>query len=386
MTDRHVDHLLVGGGIAAASCAAELDAAGAEGSILLVGRELDPPYHRPPLSKEYLRGDAGKEALAIEVPARVEVLTRTSVMEIDAAAKTATLSTKEVVGFGTALVATGAMVRRINVDGSDLEGIHYLRAPGNADAIRRDAADAERVVLVGGSFIGCEVAATLAAQGKPCAIVMLESEPMERGFGRQVGAFVRRLLETRGVEVIGDAAVARFAGDERVGAVVLEDGREVPGQAVVCGTGALPDVMLARKSGLAIGERGGVLCDARLLSSAPGVYAAGDMCEYDSVLHGEVVRIEHEEVAAAHGRTVARNMLGAGEVHDTVPYFWSDLADWTTLEYVSTATSYEEEVVEGSLEDGAFAVRYLKGGALVAYLRAGGFGDLDAATAELRRR
>jgi 3-phenylpropionate/trans-cinnamate dioxygenase ferredoxin reductase subunit len=386
MADRRVEHLLIGGGIASASCAAELRAAGATGSILLVGRELDPPYHRPPGSKGYLLGRETREDTYLEVPDDVEVLTRTSVMALDTEARTAKLSTKEEVEYGTALIATGAMVRRLQADGSDLEGIHYLRALGNADAIRRDAEEASRVVCVGGSYIGCEVAASLTVLGRRCTIVMLEDEPMERGFGTLVGRHVRSLLEGHGIEVVGGAAVDRFAGEGRVGAVVLADGREIPADVVVCGTGAIPDVMLARRAGLEIGAFGGVVCDETLRTSAEGLYAAGDICEHVSVVHGRTVRIEHEEVAASQGRTAARNMLGAGEPHREVPYFWTDLADWASMEYVGPAETWDTEEVRGDVGSGAFAVWYLHQGRVVAALSAGGHGDLDAARELIARR
>ncbi|HEY4094499.1 MAG TPA: FAD-dependent oxidoreductase [Baekduia sp.] len=387
MADRRVDHLLIGGGIAAATCAQVLAERGDGASILLVGRELDPPYHRPPITKGYLAGAEGKDDALIALPDAVEVLTRTSVMALDPAAKTVTLSTKETVEYGTALIATGAMVRRLPVDGAQLEGIHYLRALANADTLRADVEGAEHVVCVGGSYIGCEVAATLTALGKQCTVVLQEEEPLERGFGLQVGAWVRSLLESHGVEVVSGVEVERFEGngaaeDERVARVVLAGGRTLPADAVVCGVGANPDVMLARKAGLEIGPQGGVRADAQLRAlGAEGLFVAGDMCEYDSPVHGRTVRIEHEEVAAAHGRTAAANMLGANAEHTTVPYFWSDLADWATLEYVGPAEGWDEEVVEGDLASGAFAVWYLRDGRVAAMLRAGGHGDLDRAAA-----
>src|SRR3954454_10262552 len=165
MADRSVDYLLIGGGIAAGNCAKTLREEGADGSILLVGREPDPPYDRPPLSKEYLKGDSAREDALLE-PADwyerngIELLTRTSVMKLDPAARVAKLSTREEIEFGKALIATGWNVRRLRVDGCDLEGIHYPRAFGNSDSIRTDAEAAGRVVLIGGSYIGCEVAAT----------------------------------------------------------------------------------------------------------------------------------------------------------------------------------------------------------------------------------
>jgi 3-phenylpropionate/trans-cinnamate dioxygenase ferredoxin reductase subunit len=384
MADRRVEHLLIGGGIAAASCAQALREEGADGSILLVGRELDPPYHRPPITKGFLGGAEAREDTLIALPDDVEVLTRTSVMALDPAAKTVTLSTKETVEYGTALLATGAMVRRLQVDGTQLDGIHYLRALGNADALRRDAEGAERVVCVGGSYVGCEVAATLTALGKRCTVVLQEEEPMERGFGLQVGAWVRGVLEDHGVEVISGVEVERFEGEgddaERVARVVLAGGRALPADVVVCGVGALPDVMVARKSGLEIGPLGGVRADAQLRAlGTESLFVAGDMAEYDSTVHGREVRIEHEEVAAAHGRTVARNMLGQGVDHTEVPYFFSDLADWASLEYVGPAAGWDDEVLDGDLASGAFAVWYLRDGAVAAMLSANGHGDLDRA-------
>jgi 3-phenylpropionate/trans-cinnamate dioxygenase ferredoxin reductase subunit len=389
MADRTVDILLVGGGIASATAAHTLRKEGFDGSILLVGREPHAPYHRPPASKEYLRGEHGPDEAHVHAAdwwqaAGVELATRTSVLDLDPAARTAKLSSKEEVGFDRALVATGAMVRRLQVDGAQLEGVHYLRALGNADAIRADTEGAERVVCVGGSYIASEVAASLTELGRRVTMVMLERDPLERSFGATAGSYFRRVLEEHGVEVIGGEEVARFEGDERVQRVVTTGGRTLDAQAVICGVGAIPDVMLARKAGLALGKLGGVLCDSRLRTSVDGVYAAGDMCEYESVVHGRFVRIEHEEVAAAQGRTAARNMLGADVAHDEVPYFFSDLSDWASLEYVGAAFGWDAEEVEGSVDDGAFAIWYRDGGAVRAMLSVGGFGDLDRARSEIR--
>jgi 3-phenylpropionate/trans-cinnamate dioxygenase ferredoxin reductase subunit len=172
--------------------------------------------------------------------------------------------------------------------------------------------------------------------------------------------------------------VAAFTGGERVEAVQLDDGRSLPADVVVVGVGVLPDVMLARKSGLELGDTGGVRCDAQLRTSAEGVYAAGDVCEYASVLHdGRHVRVEHEDHAERQGETAARNMLGAAEEHRTVPYFFSDLADWGSLEYVGAALDWDEEVVNGSLDEGRFSVWYLDSGRVRAVLDVNGLGDLD---------
>ncbi len=385
MADRRVEHLLIGGGIAGATAAATLRQAGARGSILLVGRELDAPYHRPPVSKGYLRGSETREQTLVH-PADwweahdVELLTRTSVMEIDQDTRTAKLSNKETIEFATGLIATGAMVRRLAVAGTELDGIHYLRALANADAVRRDVEHADRVVLIGGSYIGCEVAASLTELGKRCTIVMQEALTLERHFGGRAGSFFQRVLEEHGVDVVGPDEVERFEGDGRVQRVITKGGRELPADAVICGVGVIPDVMLARKSGLELGSLGGVRASVRLETSMPDLYAAGDMCEYESVVHGRVMRIEHEDVAAEQGRTAAANMLGLSPAHHTaLPYFFSDLSDWVSLEYVGPAPSWDEEIIRGSLEAGDFTMFYLRDRRVLAALTVGRPADLDQA-------
>ena len=381
---RGVDHLLIGGGLAAASCAAKLREEGAAGSILLVGREPDPPYDRPPLSKEYLRGEAERAASLVHPDAwwhenGVELLTRTSVMKLDVAERVATLSSKEEVRFGKALLATGANVRRLRVDGCDLEGIHYLRAFANSDAIREDVAEAERVVMIGGSYIGCEVAASLvAAFGVDCSIVMQEDVVLERHFGPEVGGFFQRVLEEHGISVHGGDELERFEGSgDRVGKVVTKAGLELEADCVVVGAGVTPDVMLAKASGLDLVESGGVKCSSSLRTSAPAIFAAGDICEYDSPVHGRSLRVEHWDVAAEQGKTAALGMLGRETPHDTIPYFFSDLADWASMEYVGPGSG--EPVIRGSMEEGEFTAFYVDDGAVTAALSVGRSGDLDHA-------
>jgi 3-phenylpropionate/trans-cinnamate dioxygenase ferredoxin reductase subunit len=372
------DVLIVGAGAAGSACAEALHAGGFEGSVLLVTRDVDPPYERPYCSKEYLRGDLGREQTYLGLPDALDLRIRTSVMKLDTEARTAKLPGEEI-SFGHAVLATGANVRRLRVDGAELEGIHYLRALGNADAIRADAADAERVVLVGGSYIACEVAASLTAQGKACTLVMQEDGPLSLGFGRTASDFFAGVLREHGVEWVAGDALARFEGSGRVERVVTEAGRELDADMVVMGIGAVPDVMLARSAGLELGETGGIACSSRLETSAPQVWAAGDACEYDSVVHGRRLRVEHWEVARAQGAAVAAAILGSTEPFAEIPYFWSDLADWCTLEYVGPASEWDEEVVRGSVADGEFTIFYLAGGRMAAALTVGRSDDLDRA-------
>ena len=385
MADRSADFLLVGGGIAAASCARALREHGADGSIVIAAREADAPYDRPPLSKTYLAGSSTRADAAFAGPDwyeqnGIELLTRTSVMRLDASERIARLSTKEEVGFDKLLLATGANVKRLRAEGSDLDGIHYLRAFGNADAIREEAASAERVVLIGGSYIGCEVAATLTSLGKRCTILMQESLPLERHFGADVGRFVEQLLSGHGIEFAGSDELDRFEGaDGRVTAVVTKSGRRLNADLVVIGAGVAADTMLARSAGLQLGDLGGIACSKTLETSTPGIFAAGDVAEYASVLHKRTALVEHWDAALQQGRTAARNMLGARAPHDVVPYFWSDIGDWTTLEYVGVGTG--EPVVRGSVDDGDFTVLWLDGERLVAALTVGRPVELAAARA-----
>ena len=384
MARRQVDHLLIGGGLAAANCARWLREEGGEGSILLVGREPDPPYNRPPLSKGFLQGKETREDALFRPDEwwdeqRVELLTRTSVMKLDAEARVATLSTKEEVEFDTALLATGANVRRLRVDGCDLDGIHYLRAFGNSEAIKADADKHKRAVMIGGSYIGCEVAASLtAAHGVEVAVVMMEDVTFAPFYGEKVGRFFQNVLEEHGVTVHGGQEVDHFEGDgERVNKVVTKSGLELDCEFVVAGIGVMPDVTLAKSAGLELGEQGGVKCTEELETSVSGIYAAGDICEYQSRIHGKPMRIEHWDVAFNQGKTAAFNMLGRGLEHNVVPYFFSDLADWVSMEYVGPGSG--DVVLRGSMDEAEFTAFYVDDGQVKAALSVGRSDDLDHA-------
>ena len=384
MAERQVDYLLIGGGLASGNCARWLRESGADGSILLVGREPDLPYNRPECSKSYLQGKESREDTLFRPPEwygeqQVEALTKVSVTKLSTSERRAELSGGDTVRFGKALIATGANVRRLQVPGCELAGIHYLRTLGNSETIRDDASG-KRVVLIGGSYIASEVAASLTERGSTCTLVMLESVVLSRGFGEQAGRFFQSRLEEHGITVHGGDSLARFEGaDGRITKVVTEAGLELEADAVVIGAGVLPDVTLAKSAGLQIGERGGVVAKPTLETEAEGVYVAGDIAEYDSVIHRQHIRIEHWDVAFNHGKTAGLNMLGANQPHDVVPYFFSDLSDWASLEYVGPALKWDQEVVRGSIDDGEFAVFYLDEGRLAGALSVGRSEDLEHA-------
>jgi 3-phenylpropionate/trans-cinnamate dioxygenase ferredoxin reductase subunit len=363
VADREVEFLLVGGGMASAHCAAELRRRGAEGPVLLVGREPEPPYERPPVSKEYLRGEAAREDAHVHEPAwyeekGIELRTGANVMSLDPEARRAKLQGGEEVLFDKALIATGAMVNILRVEGAENEGIHYLRAFGNADAIRADAAEGRHVVLIGGSYIAAEVAASLTARGAQCTMVMMEDVALSRGFGETAGRWFQSRLEEHGVTVRGGEELEAFEGDGRVRAVVTKGGEAIECDTVVVGAGVRPDAMLAERAGLDVDD--GIVCDSKLRTSAAGIYAAGDCCSYDSVVHGRRLRVEHWDVAMQQGMHAAGNMLGEERDYEVVPYFFSDLADWASLEYVGPAAEWDEEIWRGDRDAGEFSVWYLK--------------------------
>jgi len=386
MPDREVDFLLIGGGMASAHCASELRRRGAGGSILLVGREPEPPYERPPISKEYLRGEASREDAHVNGGRSwyeendVELLNGKNVMGLDLEARTAKIQGGEEVGFDKALIGTGAMVNILRVEGAENEGIHYLRAFGNADAIRADAEAAEHVVLIGGSYIGCEVAASLTARGTKCTIVAMEEVALSRTFGEDAGRWFQEQLEAHGVAFHGGETLSAFEGDGRVRAIVCESGLSVECDTVVVGAGVRPDAMLAQRAGIEVGD-GGIVCDSKLQTSVPGIYAAGDCGSYESVVHGRRIHVEHWDVAMQQGTHVAGNMLGDDADYEVVPYFFSDLADWASLEYVGPAAEWDREVWRGDRDGGEFSVWYLQGGRVGGCLSVGRSEDL----AEARR-
>jgi 3-phenylpropionate/trans-cinnamate dioxygenase ferredoxin reductase subunit len=384
VADREVDFLLVGGGMASAYCAAELRKRGADGSVLLVGREPEPPYERPPLTKEYMRGEAERADAHVK-PASwyaengVELLSGRNVMSLDTEARTAKIQGGEEVAFGKALIATGAMVNILRVEGAENEGVHYLRAFGNSDAIRAEAEAAEHVVLIGGSYIGTEVAASLTAKGTRCSIVAMEDVVLSRTFGDDAGRWFQQLIESKGVEFHGGEELEAFEGDGRVSAVLTKSGLSIECDAVVVGAGVRPDAMLAQRAGIEVD--GAIVCDSKLRTSVEGIYAAGDCCSYESVVHGRRIHVEHWDVAMQQGIHAAGSMLGDDRDYDVVPYFFSDLADWASLEYVGPAQDWDEEVWRGDRDAGEFSVWYLKDGRVAGALSVGRSEDL----AEARR-
>jgi 3-phenylpropionate/trans-cinnamate dioxygenase ferredoxin reductase subunit len=299
-------------------------------------------------------------------------------MSIDTSARVAKLSDKQEVEFDKALLATGANVRILHADGAELEGIHYLRTLRNADSIRDELDGCERIVLIGGGYICTELAASFTKLGKQCELFMLESVVHEPFAGPEVGRIVQDVLEEHGVKVHGNQELGRFEGsDGRVNKVITKAGLELECDMVVIGAGVHPELRVAEQAGLEVAD--GVVTDEFLQTSVPGIYAAGDIAEYESSIHRRRLRIEHWDVAFNQGRYAALNMLGFEQAYDVLPYFWSDLADWLSIEYVGPAKEWDEVWWRGDWGERKFTAFYIKDGTVVAALTVGRSEDLVSA-------
>jgi 3-phenylpropionate/trans-cinnamate dioxygenase ferredoxin reductase subunit len=304
--------VIVGAGLAGAKAAETLREEGFDGRIVLVGAEPERPYERPPLSKDYLRGEIREKPYVHDegfyAEREIDLRTSTRAENIDVAASELVLHGGERLRFDRLLLATGAEPRRLRIRGSDLDGIHYLRTIGDSEAIRERIEASERLVTIGAGWIGAEVAASARERGCEATVMEMASVPLERVLGPEVGALYRDVHTDRGVEFLADTGVKAFEGDGKVRAVTTTDGRRIEANFVVVGVGVAPRTELAEAAGLSI--ENGVLVDELLQTSAPGVFAAGDVANALHPLYGERIRVEHWANALHQGPAAARSMLG----------------------------------------------------------------------------
>jgi len=363
MTDRsrHPQSIvIVGGGAAGLAAADMLRREGYDGPITMLSGDADPPVDRPNLSKDYLAGEAQDDWIPLwpadlYAERRVDLVLGVRVTSVDTAARAVVLEDGSRREFGALLMATGAEPVRLPVPGADTAGVFYLRTFADSRAIVERAQGARRAVVVGASFIGLEVAASLRARGIAVDVVAPEQEPLERVMGAEVGRFVRALHEAHGVVFHLGETVASLAGR----AVTLSGGATLDADFVVMGVGVRPSVALAERSGLAVDR--GISVDEYLETSVPGIFAAGDVARWPDPHTGERIRVEHWVVAERQGQTAARNMLGRRERFDAVPFFWSQHYD-VTIRYVGHAEGWDEVRVDGSLEARDASVSFWRGG------------------------
>jgi 3-phenylpropionate/trans-cinnamate dioxygenase ferredoxin reductase component len=358
---------IVGAGLAGAKAAQTLREEGFDGRVVLVGAESERPYERPPLSKEYLRGEAERDVVFVHGTSfygdnEVELRLGESVIDLDADHRELALDTGERLVFDGLLLATGAEPRRLRIPGSDLPGIHYLRTLADSDALRERLDAGGKLVVVGAGWIGAEVAASARQRGVEVSVIDPLSVPLERVLGAEVGAVYRDIHLDHGVEMLLGDGVVSFEGDGAVERVRTESGRVIDCPAVVVGVGAKPRTQLAAAAGLAI--ENGILVDGRLQTGVPGIFAAGDVANH---LHPRLgrLRVEHWDNALHQGPAAARGMLGSAEDYERLAYFFSDQYD-VGMEYSGHATSWDRVVLRGDPASREFIAFWLAGGRVVA--------------------
>jgi len=358
---------IVGAGLAGAKAAETLREDGFDGRLVLLGAEPERPYERPPLSKDYLRGEAERDQAYVHDAAyyaehEIELRVDEDVARLDPPQRELTLRSGERLGYDRLLLSTGAEPRRLSVPGAELEGVHLLRTFGDSDALRARLDAGGSLVVIGAGWIGCEVAASARQRGVEVTLIAPEAVPLERVLGGEVGAIYRDIHADHGVELLLEAGVASIEGAGRVERVRTQDGRAIDCDAAVVGIGAAPRDMLAAAAGLAVED--GVLVDGRLETSVPGIFAAGDVANQ---LHPSLgrLRVEHWDNALQQGPAAARSMLGSTESYARLPYFFSDQYD-VGMEYSGYAADWDRVVLRGDHAAREFIAFWLRDGRVLA--------------------
>lgn len=372
--------VIVGAGMAGGNAAVTLREEGFAGPVVLVGREVGIPFGRPPLSKTYLRSEEDLSAWYVQPEPwyrdhDVERLVGVEVAAVDAASHTVVLDSGRELGYQQLLIATGGRNRRLEIPGAGLPGIHHLRTVAECEAIKKEAVAGRRAVVVGMGFIGCEVTASLTQLGVQVTAILPGSAPLERVLGEDVAGAIGAIHAGKGVELVAREHVVAFEGTERVEAAVTKGRGRIECDFVVAGIGIEPDVPVV--TGRPIEQSDGVLVDERCGTSAPDIYAAGDVANHLHPLFGRI-RVEHFNNAEKQGRAAAKSMLGSDAPYDYVHTFWSDQYEHK-LEYAGHADKWDRFVVRGSLEERKLIGFYLLDGLLRAAvgLDRGGDPELD---------
>jgi 3-phenylpropionate/trans-cinnamate dioxygenase ferredoxin reductase subunit len=379
--------VVVGGGLAGAKAVEALREQGFEGRLVLYGQEDHLPYERPPLSKDYLKtGEKLDEAFVHDQgwydENGVELHLGTRVTAVDAGAHEVVTAAGEHAAYDRLLLATGSTPRRLELPGADLDGVLSLRTIEDADRLRAAIGAGRRVVLVGGGWIGLEVAAAAREAGAEVTVLEALDLPLVRVLGPKVAAVFADLHRERGVDLRTSVTVAALEGDGgRVSGVRLGDGSVVPADVVVVGVGATPNVDLAREAGLEVG--GGVVVDEQGRTSDPDVFAAGDIADHPVPALGRRVRVEHWATALNQPAAVAAGMLGRDGSYDELPYFYTDQYD-LGMEYIGLGSPEDDVVVRGDLDGREFLAFWLREGRVVAGMHVNVWDTIDDVKALIR--
>jgi 3-phenylpropionate/trans-cinnamate dioxygenase ferredoxin reductase subunit len=366
--DKKQTFIIVGASLAGAKAAEELRERGFDGRLVLIGAESERPYERPPLTKDYLRGEADRGSTFVHdegfyADHEISLLTDTTVTAVDPVAATVTLPDGGELGYDRLLLATGAEPRRLSVTGAELDGIHYLRTLADCDLLRDRLNGGGHVAVVGAGWIGSEFAASARQTGHEVTMIDPTAVPNERIFGAEVGAFYRDLHARHGVDLVLGEGVESFEGDGALRRVRTSGGRKIECDLAVVGVGVVPRTDLSRDAGLAL--ENGVLVDEGLQTTAPGIFAAGDVASAWHPFYGAQIRVEHWSNALTQGPAAARAMLGETVRYDHIPYFFSDQYE-VGMEYSGYAPRWDEVVFRGERSSGEFIAFWLREGRVAA--------------------
>ena len=354
--------VIVGASLAGGGAAATLRQEGFDGRVILIGAEPQPPYERPPLSKEYLRGESSFEQTLVQSSDfygenGIETRFGVRASRVDPAKKVIELDGEEGVAYDKLLVATGGRNRRFPVPGLDLEGVYDLRTVADCERIRAEIGPGRKAVVVGMGFIGSEVAASLRQSGVNVVVVDRNKVPLRRVLGEEVGRVIEGIHRDHGATLIFEDTVAAFEGADRVERVVTQGGRRIECDFVVVGLGVEPVTELLADTGAQIDN--GIAVDEFCRTGVEGIYAAGDVANHYHPVFERRIRVEHWQNALNQGPAAARNMLGKDEPYDDIPWFWSDQYDFN-LQYTGFHTEWDELIVRGSMEERNFVAFYRK--------------------------
>jgi 3-phenylpropionate/trans-cinnamate dioxygenase ferredoxin reductase component len=373
-------HVIVGASLAGAKAAETLRKEGFGGRVVLVGAEDERPYERPPLSKDYLRGEVGREKVYVHdegfyAEHDIELVLGRSAVSLDAPGCEVALDDGRRLRYDRLLLATGAEPRRLEIPGSELDGVLYLRSVRDSDALRERLDRGGALVVVGAGWIGAEVAASARQRGLEVTVVEPTSVPLERVLGAELGAIYRDIHADHGVRMLLGTGVEAFEGQGKVERVRTSDGRELDCDFVVVGVGVQPRTGLAAEAGIAIDN--GIRVDEFLQTSVPGVFAAGDAANADHPFYGEPIRVEHWANALNQGPAAARNMLGRATPYERLPYFFSDQYD-VGMEYTGFARASDRVVLRGDPAAREFVAFWLVEDRVVAGMNVNVWGVTDA--------
>ena len=359
--------VIIGAGHAAGQAAASLRQEKYEGSITIIGDEPHIPYQRPPLSKQYLSGEQAIERVYLRpekfyADKDVTLKLGVNATEIDREAKQVVLDNGETVDYDKLIIATGSRPRMLNIEGSNLKGIHYLRTIADVDAIRNEMAAGKNLVIVGGGYIGLEVASVGIEKGLNVHVLEMESRILQRVTTPQMSEYYHNLHSGRGVNIHTDTMVSGFAGSDQVEQVLCGD-ESFDADLVIVGIGIIPNIELAEAAGLECDN--GIVVDDHCRTSAPEIYAAGDCTNHPNPLLNRRLRLESVPNAMEQARVCVSNMLGGDKVYSAMPWFWSDQYE-LKLQMVGFSADGDEHVLRGNMEENQFAVFYLNNGKVVA--------------------